>query len=187
MVGRGGTQSKLRARRACDTWSAGPSTSPLGALFNVMAQAHQPGERYWQLIDPYWLTLNASWDRGATAFLSALGAVPPKAQHLYACHWCQSEVVNGGLYQFFYNTTGILAPESVAGFQAVGANELAAIVADSMSYFGPGYPRDRHIRLSALPKSQGDTFAASDAKFYHWMQARHHRWELLADSYATGA
>jgi len=26
---RGGTQSKLRARRACDTWSAGPSTSPL--------------------------------------------------------------------------------------------------------------------------------------------------------------
>ena len=29
MVGRGGTQSKLRARRACDTWSAGPSTSPL--------------------------------------------------------------------------------------------------------------------------------------------------------------
>jgi len=29
VVGRGGTQSKLRARRACDTWSCGPSTSPL--------------------------------------------------------------------------------------------------------------------------------------------------------------
>ena len=56
-----------------------------------------------------------------------------------------------------------------------------------MSYFGPDYPRDRDIRLSALPKSQDDTFAASDAKFYDWMQARHHRWELLADSYATGA
>jgi hypothetical protein len=31
VVGRGGTQSKLRARRACDTWSCGPSTSPLDA------------------------------------------------------------------------------------------------------------------------------------------------------------
>jgi hypothetical protein len=31
VVGRGGTQSKLRARRACDTWSCGPSTSPLAA------------------------------------------------------------------------------------------------------------------------------------------------------------
>ena len=29
MVGRGGTLSILRARRACDTWSAGRSTSPL--------------------------------------------------------------------------------------------------------------------------------------------------------------
>ena len=29
VVRRGGTQSTLRARRACDTWSAGPSTSPL--------------------------------------------------------------------------------------------------------------------------------------------------------------
>jgi limonene-1,2-epoxide hydrolase len=29
VVGRGWTRSILRARRACDTWSAGPSTSPL--------------------------------------------------------------------------------------------------------------------------------------------------------------
>jgi hypothetical protein len=32
VVGRGGTQSKLRARRAWDTWSAGASTSPLGVM-----------------------------------------------------------------------------------------------------------------------------------------------------------
>ena len=32
MVGRGGTQSILRARRACDTWVPGPSTSPLDVV-----------------------------------------------------------------------------------------------------------------------------------------------------------
>jgi hypothetical protein len=38
VVRRGGTQSKLQARRACDTWSAGASTSPLG----VTAMRHAP-------------------------------------------------------------------------------------------------------------------------------------------------
>jgi elongation factor Tu-like protein len=32
VVGRGGAQSKLRARRAYDTWSAGASTSPLDVM-----------------------------------------------------------------------------------------------------------------------------------------------------------
>ena len=61
MVGRGGTQSKLRARRACDTWSAGPSTSPLDvvkkrivtfivvplmALSSALAQETNPPHNY---------------------------------------------------------------------------------------------------------------------------------------------
>ena len=42
MVGRGGTQSKLRARRARDTWSAGPSTSPLdGPIGNIVSPRAQ--------------------------------------------------------------------------------------------------------------------------------------------------
>lgn len=32
VVRRGGSQSRLQARRSCDTWSAGPSTSPLKQL-----------------------------------------------------------------------------------------------------------------------------------------------------------
>jgi hypothetical protein len=151
-----------------------------------MSQPYQPGEHYWHLVDPYWLSLNESWDGQPSALLGALRSVPSKAKHLYACHWCQSEVLNGGFYQFFYNTTGILAPEAVEGFYAVGAPELAEIVAEAMANLGRDFPRDRNVRLSVLPRTQGEAFAGIDAKFNAWIDAKRNRWELLADIYATG-
>ncbi|WP_369973953.1 DUF4375 domain-containing protein [Polaromonas sp. SP1] len=33
------------------------------------------------------------------------------SRHLFAVHWCQSEICNGGFMQFFANSTGVLAPE----------------------------------------------------------------------------
>ncbi|MBE0544817.1 MAG: DUF4375 domain-containing protein [Verrucomicrobia bacterium] len=48
---------------------------------------------------------------------------------ILAVHWTMSEVVNGGLKQYFGNSTGILAPEAVAGFQRIGKPELAACAA----------------------------------------------------------
>ena len=133
-----------------------------------------------------------SWDAGADRLLSQLAAVPLRVKHLYAAHWCQSEVSNGGLYQFFYNSTGLLAPEAVDGFEAVGAVELSATTAEAMRYFGSPFPRDRHVRLVKLPEAQGrkregwDPFVTYDARFYRWLDAEKDRWELTADSYATG-
>ena len=40
LVGRGGIQSKVRARRSFDTRSDGPSTSPLGVHMNVLGLSH---------------------------------------------------------------------------------------------------------------------------------------------------
>jgi hypothetical protein len=47
VVGRNGTQSKLRARRACDTWSSGPSTSPLEVTMYVRDPAGLAGPSRW--------------------------------------------------------------------------------------------------------------------------------------------
>ena len=104
----------------------------------------------WSLIEPHWSPLNASWDGGAADFLAHMHRVPPKVGHLYSGNWCVSEVDNGGFLQFFWNATGILAPEAAGCFKDMGAPALCIIVQDAMEYFGPIYPRDREARLIAL-------------------------------------
>lgn len=152
----------------------------------------EPGQLLWSTIEPYWNELGDSWNRGVEEFLSRMNRAPIKVRHLYAAHWCESEVCNGGFHQFFHNSTGILAPNAAEGFAAVGAGELSSIVTEAMRFFGPEYPRDRHRRLELLPKpdardrDRGDPFVALDDRFYGWLALGKHRWELMADAYATG-
>ena len=82
-----------------------------------MTASHPSG--YWALVGPHWLRLIEVWEDVDT-FLRRLTRTPPVSRNLYAAHWCQSEVINGGLRQFFLNTTGVLAPEAVSGLEAIG-------------------------------------------------------------------
>jgi Domain of unknown function (DUF4375) len=158
-----------------------------------VSRTDKPGERYWDLIAPYWLPLNEEWDRDIDSFLSRSQKVPPRVLHLYAAHWCRSEVDNGGFYQLFYNTTGLLAPEAVTGFRAIGLLEWSVLLSEAMAYFGDPYPRDRSVRLKGLPEAEGrerkewDPFAALDDRFYRCSDATGMRWENAADSYAAPA
>jgi hypothetical protein len=68
------------------------------------------GEAYWALVEPYWDGVDIY--EGPGRFLDDFKAVPARSAHLLAAHWCQSEVINGGFDQFFYNSTGVLAPDS---------------------------------------------------------------------------
>jgi Domain of unknown function (DUF4375) len=150
-------------------------------------------DSYWSLVAPYWSNLNEAWALGSDVFLARLEAIPVRSRDLYASHWCYSEVVNGGFYQFFYNTTGILAPESTSGFRAIGAVELAEVVAGAMLFFGATYPRDRELRLSKLGQFQNPDPAAIaffepfTKSFYAWCDTPRDRWERTADSYARSA
>jgi hypothetical protein len=140
---------------------------------------------YWSLVEPVWLRLNQSWDEGPDEFLRLFRSIQPEVGHLYAAHWCQSEVRNGGFHQFFSNTTGLLAPEALAGFLAIGARDWATILAEAMEYFGTPYPRDRDKRHECLPlhqrgpREQRDPFHQLDERFYEW-----DNWEDAANAYA---
>lgn len=142
---------------------------------------------YWSLVEPYWLPLNRAWDDGPEAFVRKFLSVPPAIGHLYATHWCQSEVCNGGLHQFFYNTTGLLAPEALDGFHAIGAVVPAEILAEAMKWFGATYPRDRAKRQALLPASHArgnnDPLRRLDERFYEWAD----KWQSAADTYADRA
>jgi hypothetical protein len=120
-------------------------------------------------------------------------SVRPEIGHLYAAHWCQSEICNGGLHQFFSNTTGLLAPEALDGFRAIGTTAWVEILAEAMNFFGHPFPRDRGDRQDLLPIPQRrpretwDPFYQLDKRFYVWTDS----WKDLADAYAgrvtTGA
>ncbi len=74
---------------------------------------------------------------------------------ILAVHWTMSETVNGGLEQYFNNSTGILAPEAVLGFQRIGKPELAAALQKAMALLGEPYPRERKERGERLAALTG--------------------------------
>jgi Domain of unknown function (DUF4375) len=152
-----------------------------------MAKVQPDNIGYWSLVEPVWLPLNRSWYDGWEEFLRQFRAIRPEVGHLYAGHWCRSEVCNGGLHQFFSNSTGLLAPEALEGFRAIGLTELAEVLATAMKIFGSPYPRDRADRHEVLASRQGgrreewDPFYQLDERFYEWSD----RWEDAADAYAA--
>jgi len=142
-----------------------------------------PGEvGDWSLIERVWLRLNRTRDESGKKFVRRFRAIRPEVGHLYAAHWCHAEVCNGGLHQFFSNTTGLLAPEAVAGFRAIGLPELAEIMAEAMRFFGTPYPRargDREQLLASRPgrcRKQWDPFQRLDKRFYEWSDHETSNW-----------
>jgi len=106
-----------------------------------------PIESYWDVLGPYWDQLSID-DPGS--FLASASAVPRAILMLYAAHFSQSEICNGGFLQFFWNSTGVLAPEACEGLAAIGMPELGAIVTFAVSRLGSPYPRERDSRWDAL-------------------------------------
>lgn len=106
---------------------------------------------YWDLVAPYWDEVSI-YD-GAEKFAQEFAALPLASQHLFATHWTQSEVQNGGLGQFFDNSTGVLAPEAVEGFRALGMPQTAAALVETMNQFGDPYPRERDAREAVTPST----------------------------------
>src|SRR5262249_1794331 len=78
----------------------------------------RPGESAWQIVSPYWTSVDIYGS--ADAFLRTFAQVPEPAGHLLAVRWCESEVCNGGFHHFFFtNPTRVLAPEANGGLRAV--------------------------------------------------------------------
>lgn len=109
----------------------------------------------WEQSMDYWDLIETAFERvdiynGGDAFFRGFAPLPPHVQHLLAAHWCQSEVNNGGLDQFFFNPTGVLAPEAVAGFRAMGLSDVADLLGEAIGRFGSHYPREREARQIAM-------------------------------------
>ena len=69
---------------------------------------------------------------------------------LFASAYAVSDIENGGLIQFFENSTGCLAAEAVCGFKSMDALPAAEVVNKAMQIFDVNYPRIRQIRIERL-------------------------------------
>lgn len=119
----------------------------------------------------YWTLIEQAYDSvsiydGPSIFRRDFDSHPAHVQHLLAAHWFNSEFCNGGFHQFFYNPTGVLAPEAVAGLRAIGMHRVSEVLTSAMNRLGPSYPRDRDARISIVGESpaEGMSFEELDEK-----------------------
>lgn len=135
-------------------------------------------ERWWESINIY---------DGPEVFLKTFSLVPQKAGLLFAAHFAQSEICNGGFHQFFSNSTGVLAPEAIQGFAAVGMPDTARIVQSTcevMGGLGALYPRDRSERQRRLNKLGHKYFYDRDEEFFALIGKESGGFEDAAQRYA---
>jgi len=153
-----------------------------GFFANHHAKRILPREMgYWSIVGPVWDAIDIY--SGPDVFRQTFNSAPRASALLFAAHFCQSEICNGGFHQFFWNSTGVLAPEAVEGFGEIGQAQVAALLEKGMSLLWNAYPRDRNERqerLEQIPKSSLD---ALDNVFYSLIDSEAGGFTAAADRY----
>jgi hypothetical protein len=140
-------------------------------------------ETYWSVVEPICGVVNIY--EGPEIFLATFGQVRREAGLLYAAHFCQSEVCDGGFERFFHNSTGVLAPEVVPGFEAIMQVQISHAVTQAMNVLGTPDLRDRSARQTALGRLPPDSFNELDTRLFALMDSERGGFDVAADSYAT--
>lgn len=99
-------------------------------------------------------------------WLAGLARHPRDTGRLLAVHWLVAEVDNGGLLQFFDNSTGVVAPEAVEGLAAIGMPDSAAEVSAAMARLPHPYPREQSQRLALRAAYTRGVLEAVDKRLY---------------------
>ena len=86
-------------------------------------------------------------------------------RYVFAIQWYIGEVNNGGHYQFYDNSTGIVWEDALKGFEVIGAESNAAIIRESANRMGGNPSKDRKQRWEALEKLEPN-FDDLDSAFY---------------------
>jgi hypothetical protein len=77
---------------------------------------------------------------------SEIAAWPKPYRQLFLLHLFNEEMLNGGVHQFFVNSSGDFAPEVVSTMRDVGLPRHADAVQRAIDMFEKPYPSDRNVR-----------------------------------------
>ena len=111
-------------------------------------------EEFWDILDPiYWtIDIYSSYEE----YLNSAKDFTLEQRYLNAISWYFMEVNNGGHFQFFDNSTGILWEDALNGLKEFGMEELADNFKKIVEMFGGKIPFDREERWEAMDKMSED-------------------------------
>ena len=138
-----------------------------------------------RLIESVWDKIERS--KSPEVFLQTFAAVPREGGLLYAVWLCDDEVCNGGFQQFFDNSAGVLAPEAIEGFMAIGQPRLAELVTAAVETLSCPDVRDFRARWAALERLPEDAFRELEEKFYDLRDVDGGGFEHAIEQYAKAA
>jgi hypothetical protein len=138
---------------------------------------------YWKLVEPIWDQVNI-YD-GADIFLSTYATTDQPAGAIYAAHFAQSEICNGGFHQLFSNSTGVLSPEAVQGFRLIGMNKTADLLVTAMDTLGNPFPRDRARRQKNLMDVPKEKLNRLDRVFFKEIDQENGGFEAAANAFVS--
>jgi hypothetical protein len=116
-----------------------------------------------KVIEPVWCLANIS--DGAEKYQTSLMQFSQAQRFVHAMMWYWSEVNNGGHYQFYSNSTGIVWKDVMSAFQILELPEFASILKESTERLGGDPSLDRHVRNEQLDTFEPD-FSDLDDEFY---------------------
>lgn len=108
----------------------------------------------WSINEPaYWsINIYGSYDD----YLETSKEFTLEQRYLNAICWYFAEVNNGGHHQFFYNSTGIVWEDALAGLRLFNMKELADNFQSVLDFFGGTVPFDRAERWHLLQQSENN-------------------------------
>ena len=116
----------------------------------------------WTINEPAYWTINiyGSYDD----YLESAKGFTLEQRYLNAISWYFAEVNNGGHHQFFYNSTGIVWEDALAGLRLFKMDILADNLQSVIDYFGGSVPFNREERWTILKEWDDEVFDFLDGK-----------------------
>ena len=115
------------------------------------------------VIDAVWWSVSI-YD-GETVYYRDLIPFSMEQRYVFAIHWYDIEVCNGGHKQFYWNSTGIVWQETLNGFKEMGLKELYDLMQESVNRMGGNPSRMRLERQEQLSRVV-DGFDDLDDRYY---------------------
>jgi hypothetical protein len=94
-------------------------------------------------------------------------------EKVFHCIWqLEAEVNNGGFDQYYFNSAGDQALDTVKSLETIGANHTAGLVREANALFGESGPSPqrftRQKQLNALRHAKGKKMDEIDKEFYKY-------------------
>jgi hypothetical protein len=137
---------------------------------------------YWPFTESY--TDSISFYDSPELYLLQLEFSDPIEAKMFVLYWFQSEILNGGLSQFFENSTGVIAPEVVEALKVVGLNELSESLKLILLKFGGSYERNRAKRKKIVASNE-EYFDALDDSLVHLIYEENGGLESASKNYVA--